>query len=282
MRYSKYCKKFIVSILCVLISMIGVLTVYAENDPEAAKSELTNYVVGEMASNNYALEGGGSVNGTSLFELDDDTNTYDLDEGQFNRLTKSAQTEVVSDIADASYAAVEDETECSNVSEETVQNWWKELQAKDGVGTQFLSVILENAKPDFVAANKIFRPLSGPIGVLIGLVAIAGVTLLGLVMAADIFYITIPPVRLFVDDAQSGGGGKGKVAISKLFSHDAIYAVRTAESDNSDGSRKQALWLYLSGRVPMLVLLGICLLYLVSGRIYTLVAWILNLVSGFI
>ena len=68
-----------------------------------------------------------------------------------------------------------------------------------------------------------------------------------------------------------------------MFSDDALYAVKVAEeSSDAGGSKKQALGVYLKRRIPMLVLLGICLLYLVSGSIYTLVGYILDLVSGFI
>ena len=43
-----------------------------------------------------------------------------------------------------------------------------------------------------------------------------------------------------------------------------------------------ALGVYFKYRWLELVVLGICLLYLVSGNIYSFVAWVLDLVSGFL
>ena len=67
------------------------------------------------------------------------------------------------------------------------------------------------------------------------------------------------------------GAGKGSLAVKVA-----------EESDSSDGNKKQALGIYLKRRIFMLILLGICLLYLVQGQIYTFVGWILDLVSGFL
>ena len=139
-----------------------------------------------------------------------------------------------------------------------------------------LNMILKNTNPDFVTANKIYQPFSGLVGTLLGLGAVLIMAFLALVMICDIAYISLPPVRLFAGDEQNG-----KVS-SKLFSHDAIYAVQCAENDDKgDGSPKQALGIYFKRRVFMLILLGICLLYLIQGQIFSLVGMVLDLVSGF-
>lgn len=263
--------------LCILLSMFSV---YADSNGSAqAQEALRDSVRDSLDDNEYEIEGGGYMKGSELFTKDETTNgMYDLDEGAFNSLTSSAQTELVSDIAEASYDAQETNTTITDV---TIQDWWRELQSKDGVGSKFLNVVLENTKPDFVSANKIYKPFSGIVGTVMGLIAVFGMGLLGIVMVADIFYIVIPPVRMFVSDSENGDNGK--LPVSKIFTNDAIYAVRVAEdSKDSSGSKKQALGVYLKRRIPMLILLGICLLYLVSGRIYTLVSWILDLVAGFI
>ena len=276
----------VVIVMAVMLSLFGSISAFAiDNSQDAqAKRELTVYVQSQLSQEEYAAEGGGFVKGSDLF-TGSATEGYDLDESQFNKLDSSAQTELVKDIADKSYEAEEDTT--NNVSEDTVQNWWKELQTKDGAGSKFLNVILENTKPDFVSANAIYKPFSGIIGTVMGIIAVVGMALLGLVMVSDIFYIVIPPVRMLVADdgngGEPGGGRGGRRGASKIFSDDALYAVRVAEeSDDAGGSKKQALGVYLKRRVPMLILLGICLLYLVSGQIYTLVGYILDLVSGFL
>ena len=71
---------------------------------------------------------------------------------------------------------------------------------------------------------------------------------------------------------------------SDLFSYDALYAVKSVEEegDGGKGRGKQSLGIYLRRRIGALILLGICLLYLVNGQLYTLVGWILDLLRGFL
>lgn len=243
---------------------------------EQAMNNLTAYVEGKMEKNQYSLEQGGTMEGKNLF-TGDASKGFDLDETAFNKLSSKAQNEVVSDIATYSNEAIGN-AQAKGVEESTVQNWWKQLQTKQGVGSKFMNEILKNTKPDFVTANQIYKPFSNIVSVVIGVIAVIMMGFLGIVMVSDIAYITLPPLRIFVED----GNGKAK---SKIFTNDAIYAVQVAEEGDGgggSGSKKQALGIYFKRRVVMLILLGICLLYLVQGQLYTLVGYILDLVSGFL
>lgn len=281
----KRSKSFVLTILAMIcVLMIGTLSVFADTAAQAtqdeqAKRNLTTYVYGQMSQNKYEVDGGGSLSGSDLFE-GSPTDGYDLQEDEFQSLSSSAQTQVVEDIAENSYDAV-DSDKAEGVTESTVQNWWKELQTKNGVGSKFMNEILKNTKPDFVTANAIYQPFSGLVGTILGLLAILICALLGIVMAADICYITLPPVRNFVAEDDNSNG---KIAKSKIFSHDAIYAVQCAEdtSDGGSGGGKQALGIYLKRRIFALILLGICLLYLVNGMLYSLVSMVLDLLHGFL
>ena len=276
----KTSRKLLCILLTVVMLMSFVVSTYAaSDDPD---TQLKQFVYEQVKSNKYDKEGGGTVLGSALF---DTTNgTYDLLEVEYNKLTSNAQTQLVKDIKAASDAAVEDTASASNVSEDTVQNWFKELQSLDGVGSKLMSTILSDTKPDFVTAKKIYEPFSGIVGTILGLLSILLMSFLGIVMVLDISYIALPPMRMFVGETNGRGkdGGGGGIK-SNLVSNDAIYSVKVAEeSDGTDGSKKQALGVYLKRRIPMLILLGVCLLYLVQGQIYTLVGWILDLVSGFL
>lgn len=269
-------------VLAMLITMfMSSIALFASSaTPDAqAHRDLTIYVQSQMSNKEYAVDGGGTIEGADLFD-GSPTDGYDLNEDEFQTLTSAAQAEVVSDIAENSNAAI-DETD--TVSESTVQNWWKELQSKDGVGSKFLNEILKNTKPDFVTANAIYEPFSGLVGTVLGVIAVLLMAFLGIVMVCDISYIALPPVRNLVADDDGDKSGH-KIAKSKIFSHDAIYAVQCAENntDGGSGGGKQALGIYLKRRIVMLIILGICLMYLVQGQIYTFVGWILNLLNGFL
>lgn len=278
------------SLMMVLLSIMvmvvfGASSVFASSNATKdaqAQAALRTYVKSKMTGSDYAVDGGGYLKGEDLFM---DTkisglDSCDLNEDQFSKLTSSAQAKAVQDIAQYSQNAVSStDNSVAGVSESTVQNWWKQLQTKQGVGSKFMNQILQNTKPDFVTANQIYQPFSGVVGTVLGLIAVLLMAFLGIVMVSDIAYITLPPVRMFVADDE-----KGRFSKSKMFSHDALYAVKCAEeqSDGGSGNGKQALGIYFKRRIVMLILLGICLMYLVQGQLYTLVGYVLDLVSGFI
>lgn len=278
-----FIKRFRVLLMCLCMGIAvvfsGVVS-YAGSgtDTGTAEEQLKDDVAkyfqqgGTFQNETYELSGGGYTTGSDLLKKDAN-GKYDINEQLFNKLTGDAQTAFVKDFATACNEVNDTNTA---VTDETVDNWWKQLQKKKGMGSKFLSQVLADTKPDFVTAKKWYQPFSGPIGTLLAFGSIIALALLGLVMVMDILYITIPPLRFFVDDK----GEDGKVAISKLFSHAAISAVKQAE-ESSDGKHKQALGIYFKSRVVELVILGICLLYLVQGEIYTVVGWILDLLSGF-
>lgn len=266
----KTMKKLLSAVLAVMLVLS--LTAITFADPQ---SELKGDVYGEIASNTYEKKGGGTLQGNEV--LRQDGTEFVFDEDAFNELTSSGQTEIIKDIKSASDKSVDTNPD---VSEDTVQNWFKELQTLDGVGSKLMTTILSNTKPDFVTANTLYEPFSGVIGTILGLLSVLLMAFLGIVMVMDISYIALPPMRMLVGESDD----KGKKSLkSNLISNDAIYAVKVAEeSDGRDGSKKQALGVYLKRRIPMLILLGVCLLYLIQGQIYTLVGWILDLVSGFL
>lgn len=264
-----------------MFSMVfSMSSVYAVASEEQAMATLQTKVAQALSENTYKLKEGGSVKGSDLFEQTtgdgQGTQGYDLNEDVFNRLSSEAQTQLVEDIATESDKVVVDAE--SEVDESTVALWWQELQTKKGVGSKFMMEILKHTKPNFVAANNIYQPFAGPIGVLMGLIAVVMMGVLGVVIVSDIAYITLPPVRILVNEKRDNKGA-GK---SLIFSHAATNAVAIAEDTGGQGESKQALGIYFKSRLVMLILLGICLLYLVNGSLYTLVGYILDIVSGFL
>lgn len=270
-------KKNIFALLLTVVLVVCMsVSVFATDDHSTTQAlkDLSEGVEKNLATEKYSYAGGGYTTGSSLLVGTD--GIYNVDEGEFNKLSNSEQTRFLTDVVEESDKVSSSK---ANVDNSTVQEWWKMLQSKTGVGSKFMSVLLKDTKPDFVAANAIWKPFSGPVGVLLGLGAVIIMSLLGLVIVADIAYIALPPVRIF---AEEGGEGKKGGIRSHLFSYEATQAVKIAENGggNGNGETKQALGIYFKRRVVMLIVLGICLMYLVNGQIYTLVGWILDLVSG--
>lgn len=219
-----------------------------------------------------------------------------ISETNYNQLTAGAKQEFLKDFIDIAYSweAYQNQTGMQTagnevITGETVSDLMYELQNVSGAGSQIMAALLSDVKADYATADRIFKPFSGPISTIIGLICIAMMALLGLTMALDIAYIVIPMFRLFLDGGDDGGGqgGQGGKGLSKLISAEAKNAVQTAEggggSSGQGGSgNKVAVGEYFKARWKGLLILGICLLYLVGGHIYSFVAWIIDLVSGFL
>lgn len=261
----------------------GELAAYIRAGGDTSKTTDTNMYKG---SNLYDKQGGGTYSWTDLVTTDG------LVSGNFTNLTSSAKEELLTDMNQlADNKISDDETKAVNngkksrsqVTDQTKSNWLVNLQQCNGVGTQLMNTILQNTKPDYATANRIYEPFSGIVGTCLALGAILIMAFLGITMVLDLSYIGIPAFRMMVGGDDKGG----KDGKPKFISWEAVSAVTQAEGGNGgsgqDGSsNKVAVGIYFKKRVIMLIVLGVCLLYLISGQIYTLVSWILDLVSGFL
>lgn len=200
--------------------------------------------------------------------------------GNFEELKSSEKNKLLNTMYDISQEKVSSD---ANITTGTQDNWLKDLQNCNGVGSQLMNTLLKNTKPDYATANHIYTPFSGIVGTVLALIAILLMAFLGITMALDLSYIGIPAFRMICDGDGEGKGGQGK---PKFISYEAVSAVQLAEGGQGGGgqngsSNKVAVGVYFKRRVIMLIALGICLLYLIQGQIFTLVSWILDLVSGF-
>jgi len=218
--------------------------------------------------------------------------TY-IDVSQYDQLTAKSKRQVLEGIFEIANAMEDD---CANlkstdgVTSDTVESMMTVLQNNSGQGSQMLAMLMKNTKPNYMAANKIYEPFSGPVGTALALIAILIMAALGLTMALDIAYIVIPAFQMLCgggSDAGQGGPGQGKKGgIGGFISSEAKHAVKTAEGGSGGqaggGEYKAAIGTYLKHRWIGLTILGICLLYLVQGQIYNFVAWFVDLFSGFL
>lgn len=253
------------------------------------KNNLRNGTVGtgtksvDVSEKTYKLDGGGTVGYKELIDKNSENTGY-INEAQFNRLRGSEKSKFLGDMNNVATATIDNS---DIVTEDTRTTWLNNVQNCDGIGSQLMTALLQNTKPDYASANKIYKPFSGVVSTCLGLGAILIMAALGIVMVLDLSYIGIPLFRGFCDGEGSGNGQGGGGAKSKLVSYEAHSAVQEAEGGQGGGgqgggSKKTAVGIYFKKRVIMLIVLGVCLLYLIQGQIFTLVSWILDLMSGFL
>lgn len=289
----KRVRKTIVALILSLVCLLGsTLTVFASNvSPAQAYEALQDYTgldkcatVGDgwnYEDNEYKMSGGGYYMYMDIATGDSNF----INEKKFSELTAGAKQDFLKDMLYiANLCAAEEE---SGITTETVNDMMEVLQNKSGMGSQLLATLLANTKPDYATANKLYQPFSGVVGTILGVISVLIMALLGITMALDIAFITIPTFQLVMGADGSGqGGADDSKKMARIISQEARQAVELANNSGGSGGQsgddKMALGVYFKKRWKGLVLLGICLLYLVQGQIYSLVAWIIDLLSGFL
>lgn len=238
----------------------------------------------DVSKRRYKKKEGGTIIYTSLFNQGN--TDMPINQDALDSLTNGAKSSFLKDMLRVAYAKVEldkQNTTDNAVTESTLTDYLSIVQSQAGVAGTLLASILSNVKADFIGGNRIFAPFAGPIGTGLGLIAILIMALLGLTMALDLAYIVIPPFQMLMGDGTGNGNESGKgFHVSGFISQEARMAVKSAEGGGQAGSGeyKAAVWTYFKYRWKGLVLLGICLLYLIQGQMYSFVAWFLDLFSG--
>ena len=167
-----------------------------------------------------------------------------------------------------------------DISSDTVQTLYVRVEAEAGLSGTLLATLLADTKPDYSRASQIYQPFSGVVNTVLGVVSILIMVFLVLTMALDVAYLVIPAFQLALG-SKSDGDGKDK-GLSAIISKEAKAANQATEQGDGQGDRKSAVGLYFKYRWKGLILLGICLLYLVQGKIFSFIGWLIDLFSGFI
>lgn len=199
-----------------------------------------------------------------------------------SKLKTNEANRLVAGVVRAQSEFYEKEAENENgISTEIATRWWKEMQSVNGVGAQYVQQLTSDLKVDLQAGNAFFKPINGIIGVVLGIGSVAIFSFIALSLLLDIFYITIPFFRMMMDNSGQknhgshggtsgmGGGGHGPAYIS----NQAKMAVKEEEGG------KNALVFYLKKSILKLVVLVLCMMFLISGKIYPLIGWLMNIVS---
>lgn len=261
------------------------------------KNDHTGQYALDYTKKSYKKDGGGYYLYAELTAANTQVDHTDMIcEEKFNELTAGGRRDFLTDMiklgnCEVDYWKTQKKTNTNSstyVTASTLTSLMEELQNVEGAGSQLIATLMSETKPDYATANRIYKPFSGVVGTIIGFVSIMIMALLGVTMALDIAYITIPAFQLFLDGDEGGGeGGKGGKGMAKIISQEARNAVKAANDGGGSAGQggsgnKLAISVYFKHRWKGLVVLGICLLYLVQGQIYSFVAWVLDLVSGFV
>lgn len=245
---------------------------------DASRKELNTSIRDNVNKNKYDVEGGGTITGSQLVK------DGDIISVNYDKLTGSAKQKLVTDMvttAKTEAKKTEDKQQKEGkepsegaISDQTVSDWIQQIQSNPGVGSKMLTQTLQDVKPDYNKASYIMQPFKGPINTLIAFVVIAVMLLLTLTFAIDLAYLYIPMFNAMASSENSESGGAKTMKPSSWVSREA----QTAYEEASDG--KNSAILYFKKRIIGCLMLGMCIMFFAQGQIFTIVGWIMDLVSG--
>lgn len=152
------------------------------------------------------------------------------------------------------------------------------IHQNDPTTTDLVRQMDSDINTDVYTAYHRMRPFFKVVSIILGAMCLIIVVTLGIALVLDIAYIVIPLFQAFLDDKT--GDGKSK---PPLVSIEAVDAVKQA--DASIGSRdgyKQPISIWAQHKAKQMIIMGICLLYLVTGRLFVLIGGITDMFVGFL
>lgn len=144
---------------------------------------------------------------------------------------------------------------------------------QDTAVSSMVRQLSDDVNADFATAYSWFKPFSGGVSTVLGFLCIVIFAMLGLMIVIDLAYIVIPPFTAVLN------GMVKENEKPKFVSDEAFKAIKEAEASNT---YKSALSMYFRHKTVQFIVLGICLLYLIGGKIYSLIAWLIDLFIGLI
>lgn len=144
------------------------------------------------------------------------------------------------------------------------------IAGQDTAVSNAMKYLQDNANADFLEAKKWFDPFSGFISTILGVLCVAIFLISGMSVLVDVFYLVLPGFQALLDKNDEG---KRPIGVSR----EAYSALKDAEADNE---YRNVLTIYLKRRIGLLLVMGLCLGYLISGKIYDFIAFIIDAFSN--
>ncbi len=168
-----------------------------------------------------------------------------------------------------------DELSDIDFNSDAVTEFMNNFQETDAtVASVMLPMIFASTKGNLYEAYVIMGPALDMLSIVLGVGAVILIILTVGSSVIDMAYIGLPMWR----EAQQGEG-KDKKAFG--VSYEAETTVKEIEKGiGGDGQYRNAYVLYFKRRALTYIVLSICILYLITGGLSGIIAFILNVVSG--
>ena len=201
---------------------------------------------------------GGTASGKMVYTLKFDSATY-----------QKLDTKDKTVLMDILLTNLDEDSNVSAINRTKIYNF---IAGNDEATAGLVRQLSTDMKSDYASAYMWIKPFSGPIGMFMGIIVVIIFATLSLSIVIDIGYITIPFFQVILHESN----GQDK---PKLVSVEAVAAIKSSESTTGDNYKSPTSY-YFGYKSKQFVTLAICILYLTSGKIYSVISYIMNLVSG--
>lgn len=141
----------------------------------------------------------------------------------------------------------------------------------DATVASLVRQLSDDVVADFAGAYAYFKPFTSPISIFLGVLTILIFVLLGLSIVVDIAWLVIPGFQwLLMRSSES--------TKPPLISIEAYNAYKECESGSN--TSRTPLGIFFKMKTKEFLVLGVCLLYLISGHLYTLVGIVIDYLQG--
>lgn len=233
----------------------------AQNDESKIKTWIStcNSTLYNSHLNIYFLEATSQPQSNGVVNLDIRVNMQD-----YNEFTTKEQQEIYTIV----FATLSDSV-MSKTSRNKIYNF---ISAQDKSVSSLVRQLSDDTQADFYTAYQWWKPFTGPVSTFLAFVSILIMVLLGITMVLDLAFLTIPAFTMFCMTTTK----KEKPAI---VSTEAFTAMQQSEASVGNGYQS-SVGIYFRLKAKQLIAIAICLLYLVSGQLWDVIVWFVDLFRG--
>ena len=246
-------RRFLSLFMLVLIVFSLVSTVYADpSDIDATYQTVANSA--------YLLEICREANdsiGVNILNYDGTSGLLRFSNKEYNKL----ETEDKEEFMETALTAVR-KSGMTGVLKQGVYNF---IARQDTAISGSMKYLQSDAGADLAEAKKYFAPFSGVIGTILGILSLLIFMFLGFSVIFDVFYLVLPFFQGIVDKED----GKKPFGVSR-------EAWKSKTDADASTEYKSAIGLYFKRRVGVMIAVSIAIGYLVSGKIYDIVVYIID------
>lgn len=158
----------------------------------------------------------------------------------------------------------------TGLSPKTKNKVYSFIANQDTPVTNAMKYLQSDASTDFVEAKKWFDPFSGVIGTILGVLCVAVFMFSGLSIVFDVFYLVLPGLQAILE---RGEDNKKPFGVSR----EAYSSLKDAEKDTE---YHNVIGIYMKRRIGLLIVMAVCIGYLISGKIFDFITFIIDAFSS--